>query len=380
MCGILGCNYQTNNFTKALDLLTHRGPDFKKFIKIDDIFLGHTRLAIIDLDDEANQPMEFDDIVLVFNGEIYNYKELIKTENLKVKTKSDSEVIIRLYQKFGFEFLNKLNGMFAFCIYDKKKNLFFCARDRFGKKPFFYFFKENKFIFASEIKAILKILDFTPNINYEAFMQYLRFLAPLFDNTIYENIKKLPAGHYLIFDGKLKIKKWYDISFNNLKIEKNKALKTIENLLIDSVKLRLNSDVEVATFLSGGVDSSLVSAIYAKFKKINTFSIGYDEYLHYSETDYAKKVAKHINSNHHELIISKKKYLKNIENVLNAVDEPFGDSATIPTLVLSKFISSQGIKVALSGEGSDELFLGYDNYFKMIDFYNMKIDNLERLI
>ncbi len=377
MCGILGCNFQTNSFIKALNLLAHRGPDFQDTKEMKSVLLGHDRLAIIDLDNEANQPMEFDKIILVFNGEIYNYKELIKTENLKVKTKSDSEVIIRLYQKYGFEFLNKLNGMFAFCIYDKKKDLFFCARDRFGKKPFFYYFKENKFIFASEIKAILKILDSTPNINYEAFMQYLRFLSPLFDNTIYENIKKLPAGYCLIFDGKLTIKKWYEIPFANVKFSTKKVLEKIEDLLVDSVKLRLNSDVEVATFLSGGVDSSLVSAIYAKLKKINTFSIGYDEYLHYNEIDYAKKVSKYIGSKHHELIISKKEYLENLDNVLNAVDEPFGDSATIPTLILSKFISDSGIKVALSGEGSDEIFLGYDDYFNMIEYSKMKVDKLE---
>ena len=378
MCGILGTNYKVKNFKKGLSLLNNRGPDFQDVKEVNNVLLGHTRLAIIDLNNEANQPMEFDKIVLVFNGEIYNYKELIKNENLKVKTKSDSEVIIRLYQKYGFEFLDKLNGMFAFSIYDKNKDLFFCARDRFGKKPFFYYYEGDEFIFGSEIKSILKILNYTPNINYEAFMQYLRFSAPLFDNTIYKDIKKLPAGYYLIFNGKLKIKQWYDIPSNNIKLSKKETFKKIEDLLTDSIKLRLNSDVEVATFLSGGVDSSLVSAIYSKFKKINTFSIGYDEYLHYSETDYAKKVAKHIDSNHHELIISKQEYLENLDNVLSAVDEPFGDSATIPTLILSKFISNKGIKVALSGEGSDELFLGYDNYFKMVEFYKMELNSLEK--
>ena len=154
--------FLSNNFNQALDLLNNRGPDYKNSISLENKQFGHTRLAIIDLNEEANQPMIFDDILLVFNGEIYNYKELIHVEHLECNTASDSEVIIRLYQKYKFDFLNKLNGMFSFCIYDMKKNLYFCARDRYGKKPFFYHFKDNKFIFSSSIKSLLKLPKIPP--------------------------------------------------------------------------------------------------------------------------------------------------------------------------------------------------------------------------
>jgi len=158
MCGILGTNFLTSNFDEALNHLNNRGPDSNKKIQFNEKLFGHTRLSIIDLDDEANQPMVFDDLVLVFNGEIYNYKELIEEENLQVKTASDTEVIIRLYQKYKEGFLNKLNGMFSFALYDIKEDKYFCARDRYGKKPFFYYFKDNKFIFSSSIQSIIKIL------------------------------------------------------------------------------------------------------------------------------------------------------------------------------------------------------------------------------
>lgn len=314
MCGIIGCNYKIDNFHKAIELLNHRGPDNLGFYEYKNNQFGHTRLSIIDLNEEANQPMIFDDLVITFNGEIYNYQELIKEENLTCLTKSDTEVLIRLYQKYEKEFLNKLEGMFSFCIYDKKKNSFFCARDRFGKKPFYYYYKDNKFIYASEIKSILKLLNTKPQINNNAFYEYLTFMTPINENTFYQDIKKLSAGSYIFLDEKsFKIEKYYDI--NNIKTTQDnekEILENIETLLINSVKKRLVSDVEVATLLSGGIDSSLTSALYAKFsnKQINTFCIGYDEHTHYSELPYAKIVAKHINSNHHELIIGKKSLLK----------------------------------------------------------------------
>jgi len=377
MCGIVGTNFLSKDFEKSVDLIRHRGPDNQSQLIYKNNQFGHTRLSIIDLENEANQPMEFDDIVIVFNGEIYNYKELIQKHSLKTVTKSDTEVLIRLYQKYGIDFLNYLNGMFSFCIYDKRKNRFFCARDRFGKKPFFYYYKNGKFIFASEIKVILNLIQQTPLINWNAFYEYLSFITPLFPNTFYEDIEKLPAGYYLILDNNLKIEKYYDIdNLESSYFEEKKVLTNIEELLIDSVKKRLVGDVKVASLLSGGVDSSLISALYSQMAgKIDTFSIGYDEYLHYSELDYAKIVAKHINSNHNEIVISKKDFIENIENIINAVDEPFGDSAIIPTSILSKSIHQSGIKVALSGEGSDENFLGYDNYFKIFEYYKKKAVN-----
>lgn len=373
MCGIVGCNFNTNKFIKAVELINHRGPDNLSYINFENFSFGHTRLAIIDLNEEANQPMSFDDLIITFNGEIYNYQELIKEENLNCITKSDTEVIIRLYQKYERAFLNKLEGMFSFCIFDKKKKSFFCVRDRFGKKPFYFYFKEKKFIYASEIKSILKLLDSTPSFNQNAFSEYFTFSTPINGNTFYEGIEKLEAGHFIYLDSTTFIKeKYYDIDKLEVSEQNEKDIvDKIEDLLTNSVKQRLVSDVEVATLLSGGLDSSLVSALYSKYsdKKINTFCVGYDKHTHYSELPFAKLVAKHINSNHHELIIGRKDFIETIDKMLDFVDEPFADSAAIPTYLISQYINKQGIKVALSGEGSDESFLGYDNYFKVLEYY-----------
>ncbi|MEV9499234.1 asparagine synthase (glutamine-hydrolyzing) [Aliarcobacter butzleri] len=378
MCGILGTNFLNERFDKSLELLHHRGPDFQNSIKIGNKQFGHTRLAIIDLDEEANQPMIFDDILLVFNGEIYNYKELIHVEHLECKTKSDSEVLIRLYQKYGFDFLNKLNGMFSFCIYDMKKDLYFCARDRYGKKPFFYYFKDNKFIFSSSVKSILNLLDYKPNLNKVALSKYMQYFVSFGEDSFYQDIFKLEASTYLIYEPnkpcELQKKKYYKINTYKAIKEEKQALNDIEELLFKSVEYRLNSDVEVASLLSGGIDSSLISALYTKIsgKKINTFSIGYDEYKNYCELDFAQITAKHINSNHHPVEINQKEYIKHFEQTLDMLEEPHGDSAAIPLNILTKQINKAGIKTVLSGEGSDEIFLGYDNYAKFLKYYEFE--------
>jgi len=376
MCGIIGSTEIDFNHKEVLDSLKHRGEDYQNYIIKDDMFFAHTRLSIIDLDEEANQPMIFDDVTLVFNGEIYNYKELIKEHSLRCVTKSDSEVLIRLYQKFGFDFLNKLEGMFSFCIYDKEKNLFFCARDRFGKKPFYYYHTKEKFYFASEIKAILKMRKTTPKLNEEALWQYLAFESPQGDNTFYSGIKKLPASSYLLYqNSNIKVGTYY--SLGDIKIthhDEKQILKDVDKLLNDALQKRLVGDVEVATLLSGGLDSSFITALYAKKSKhkVHTFSIGYDEHKHYCELDFARAASEYIGTIHHEYKISRDEYLATLDKVLEHLDEPMADSACIPTYILSKEIHSQGFKVCLSGEGSDESFLGYDNYFKMLNYYHLK--------
>ncbi|MCG3676386.1 asparagine synthase (glutamine-hydrolyzing) [Aliarcobacter butzleri] len=378
MCGILGTNFLNERFDKSLELLHHRGPDFQNSIKIENKQFGHTRLAIIDLDEEANQPMIFDDILLVFNGEIYNYKELIHVEHLECKTKSDSEVLIRLYQKYGFDFLNKLNGMFSFCIYDMKKDLYFCARDRYGKKPFFYYFKDNKFIFSSSVKSILNLLDYKPNLNKVALSKFMQYFVSFGEDSFYQDIFKLEASTYLIYESnksrELQKKKYYKINTYKAIKDEKQALNDIEEILFKSVEYRLNSDVEVASFLSGGIDSSLISALYTKIsgKKINTFSIGYDEYKNYCELDFAQITASHINSNHHPVEINQKEYINHFEQTLYMLEEPHGDSAAIPLNILTKQIHKAGIKTVLSGEGSDEIFLGYDNYAKFLKYYEFE--------
>lgn len=378
MCGILGTNFLSNNFKSALELLNQRGPDFQNSVMIDNKQFGHTRLAIIDLDEEANQPMIFDDILLVFNGEIYNYKELIHVEHLECKTSSDSEVLIRLYQKYGFDFLNKLNGMFSFCIYDMKKELYFCARDRYGKKPFFYYFKDKKFIFSSSIKSILNLLDCKPNLNKVALSKYMQYFVSFGEDTFYQDIYKLEASTLLIYEpnksSELQKKKYYKINTYKAIKDEKQALNDIEELLFTSVEYRLNSDVEVASLLSGGIDSSLISALYTKIsgKKINTFSVGYAEYKNYCELDFAQITASHINSNHNPVIINQKEYINHFEETLDMLEEPHGDSAAIPLNILTKQIHKAGIKTVLSGEGSDEIFLGYDNYAKFLKYYEFE--------
>ena len=378
MCGILGTNFLNERFDKSLELLHHRGPDFQNSIKIENKQFGHTRLAIIDLDEEANQPMIFDDILLVFNGEIYNYKELIHVEHLECKTKSDSEVLIRLYQKYEFDFLNKLNGMFSFCIYDMKKDLYFCARDRYGKKPFFYYFKDNKFIFSSSVKSILNLLDYKPNLNKVALSKYMQYFVSFGEDSFFQDIFKLEASTYLIYEPnksrELQKKKYYKINTYKAIKDEKQALNDIEEILFKSVEYRLNSDVEVASLLSGGIDSSLISALYTKIsgKKINTFSIGYDEYKNYCELDFAQITASHINSNHHPVEINQKEYINHFEQTLDMLEEPHGDSAAIPLNILTKQIHKAGIKTVLSGEGSDEIFLGYDNYAKFLKYYEFE--------
>ena len=378
MCGIIGANFLSNKFDKSLELLNHRGPDFHKSIKIENKQFGHTRLAIIDLNEEANQPMIFDDILLVFNGEIYNYKELIHLEQLECKTKSDSEVLIRLYQKYGFNFLNKLNGMFAFCIYDIKKELYFCARDRYGKKPFFYYFKNNKFIFSSSLKSILNLLDSKPNLNKVALCKYMQYFVPFGEDIFYHDVFKLEASTYMIYEPnkpqELQKKKYYKINTYKAIKDEKQALNDIEELLVKSVEYRLNSDVEVASLLSGGIDSSFISALYTKIsgKRINTFSVGYDEYKNYCELDFAQITANHIGSNHTAIEINHKEYIKHFEETLDMLEEPHGDSAAIPLNILTKHINKAGIKTVLSGEGSDEIFLGYDNYSKFLKYYEFE--------
>lgn len=376
MCGILAAvgKHSQKTFEQALLKLSHRGPDAFGVWSERDVLMGHTRLSIIDLDSRSNQPMVDARYALVFNGEIYNFEELKKEYSFTCKTFSDTEVLIKLYDKLGHAMLAKLNGMFAFCLYDRVKDELFMARDRFGKKPL-YFSQSKGLIVASEIKAIRALLEKTPAMNMQGFQDYFAFQSTLPPHTFFEGIHKLEAGMYATYSkGVFTCKRYYEVGEKELlHVNETEALTKIEALLLDAVQKRLVGDVEVASLLSGGIDSSLVSAIYAKAsgKKIHTFSIGYDEYLHYDELDQAKEASIHIGSHHHELRINKKTYMDTIENTLAHLDEPMGDTACMPTYLISQMVHQSGIKVCLSGEGSDEIFLGYDNYFEMAKYYQM---------
>ncbi len=360
MCAILGIlgNVDVDRFKSALNLMNHRGIDNQKIIKTDFGTFGFNRLAIENIDINL-QPLYKNSVLVMFNGEIYNYKSL--THKYSLNAKSEVEVIYELWLKFGVDFVKKLDGMFAIAIYDKKLYLF---RDEFGKKPLYFTDK----IFASEIKAILPFVD--KKLNFKALSEYLAYNSSIAPNTIYEGIYKLPAGCY--YDGE--IKRWHNFEMKNekWKMKNEKCLFEIENLLTKSIKKRLMGDVEVGSLLSGGVDSSLIAAIASKYQKLKTFSIGYEGYENYDERKYARITSKHINSEHYEINFTKNDFFDEFENVLFFMDEPIADSSFFAANFLAKHIP---LKVVLSGEGSDELFLGYRRYNEYLGFFDSYLPN-----
>ncbi len=359
MCAIFGvCEINMPKVKKALNLMAHRGVDFQDIKTNSKVTFGFNRLAIENIA-VNNQPLLKDDVLVVFNGEIYNYKDLIKTYNLNAKT--EVEVIFELWKKFGIEFVKELYGMFAIAIFDKKLYLF---RDEFGKKPL-YFTKSG--IFSSEIKAILPFTD--KEINFDALGEYLVYNSSIAPNTIYKAIYKLPAGCY--YDGE--IKRWYDFKrVDNGEWRMENAKDELERLLINSVEKRLQGDVEIGSLLSGGIDSSLIASILSRFRRIKTFSIGYEGFSSYDERKYAKTAAEYINSEHYEINYTKNDFFSHFEKVLTDMDEPVADSSFFPANFLASKIP---LKVVMSGEGSDELFLGYRRYEEYLGFFKAYIPN-----
>ena len=367
MCGIIGQINTSHKLENALKLISHRGPDSNGIYKNSSTQLGHSRLAIIDLDETANQPFYSSDdrYVLVYNGELYNYKELASKHSLSLKTNSDTEVIIELYAKLGKNFLSELNGMFAGAIYDTLSDELFLFRDRLGIKPLYYYKKNHQFAFASELPALLEIIE-QPDLKQQSISDFLHLGYIPEPNTIYEDIHKFPSGAYCVLnDNRLILKHYWCaedcISASVLSNEKQ-ILSEVEEVLRDSVKLRLVADVPFGTFLSGGADSGLISAIAADISNtpINTFNVSFEDAL-YDETPYALKMAQIIKSNHHNIRITKGEVLSNLEQGIKLVGEPFADSSLFPTMAVSKF-ASQYVKMALSGDGGDELFMGYGAY------------------
>ena len=378
MCGINGF-ITTNDIAiqRSLsvmnDKIIHRGPDEDGFYveKTDSYSIGMAmrRLSVIDLK-TGKQPIfnEIKDIVLVFNGEIYNYKELKEThlKNVSFKTKSDTEVILKLYEKFGTDSFKLLDGMFSFSIYDKKQNKIIITRDFFGEKPLYYIKTNNTFIWASELKSIISQLDQKPAINTKGLELYFSLTYIPAPYSIYENIHKLEANHFIEYSIDTKEIVLKNIHENSIKKEyngsfKEATLKTKE-LVEKSVVSRSISDVPIGTFLSGGVDSSIVSLCLAKNSntRIDTFSIGFEK-KSFDESSKARTVAKLINSNHHEFIINDSHLSDDIDTILLNFDEPFADSSALPTYLVSK-VTSGFVKVALTGDGGDEVFGGYNKY------------------
>ncbi|MHA1250934.1 MAG: asparagine synthase (glutamine-hydrolyzing) [Candidatus Helarchaeota archaeon] len=372
MCGIVGFNYSDKNLIKKLiKKISHRGPDDYGFIVDDEISLGHARLSIIDLSEKGKQPIRNEDgsIWIVFNGEIYNYKllrEILQYKGHNFYTNTDTEVIIHTYEEYGLESLKYFNGQFVFCIYDQNKKKLIITRDRFGIKPLYYIHYNNIFIFSSEIKAILSC-NIKKEINKTALKEYFTFRYTLSPNTLFKNILKLNPGNYLEYNLKtneLLIKNYYKIKIDSSMSQFNKPLtKYLFNLIYNSVKLRMIADVPVGSFLSGGIDSSIITGMASRFnEELNTYSVGFENS---SELKYAKIVSDYFNTNHNELIIYDDDVLVNISKMIYHMEEPIGDPGFFPTFLISKLASKYN-KVVLAGEGGDEIFGGYDKYKIML--------------
>jgi asparagine synthase (glutamine-hydrolysing) len=372
LCGIYGINKNNkNNIEAILKLADFRGPDFMGISLKNNYSFGHNRLAIIDLEDRSNQPFEKDAYEIVFNGEIYNYldiKEELLHKGYEFKTNSDTEVILLGYREYGEKILEKLNGMFAFVIYNPKSNSFFGTRDRLGKKPFYYYKKNDTFEFASQLKQISYEKDLVVDKKSEKL--YFRYGYVPEPYTIYEDVYKLEAGHSFTYDltnNKFAKKQYWDISTeeNYIKDSYKDIKKELKSLLIDSVEQRLHSDVPVGVFLSGGVDSSLVASIVAKElnQEIDTFSIKFSD-SEFDESNYAKEIASLLGTKHHTLECKPEDMIKLIENLPEYYDEPYNDSSSLAMMILSRE-TRKFVTVALSGDGGDELFWGYNNYFRM---------------
>lgn len=392
MCGIAGFFSVQQKFSKE-DLenmtrcLERRGPDFEGFYQDANVGLGHRRLSILDLSANGNQPMYSHSrrFVMAYNGEIYNYAEianelkLIKGEGkLNFSSSSDSEVILEAFAHWGTDFVHKLNGMFAIAIYDTQEEELFLFRDRIGIKPLYYYLSGNDLVFASELKAILKVASIPRAINKEAIAQYLHLGFIPAPNSIYQSIYKLEQGSFMRI-GKQGIdhQKYWSIksSIHTDVIEnEKKALVLLSDLTMSSVQYQLKSDVPFGVFLSGGIDSSLVTAQASILSnvKVNTFSIGFDE-NRYNESDYAKAIAKYLGTHHHEFIVRYSDAISLIDDIFDVYSEPFADSSSIPTMLVSK-LAKQYVTVTLSGEGGDELFFGYGAYkwANRLDSYLLK--------
>ena len=370
MCGIIGViNTLQAPFQKGLKGIEHRGPDASGIFESENLRLqlGHTRLAIIDLKEASNQPFYSGDsrYVLVYNGELYNYRDLANKHALSLRTNSDTEVIVELYAKLGTAFLSELNGMFAGAIYDTATDVLFLFRDRLGIKPLYYFDNGEQFAFSSELPALLEMIP-KPGVNQQSVADFLHLGYIPEPNTLYENVFKFPSGSYAEYkDGKLKINSFWrpeDWILSAVHSDEVKILKQTEEILRDSVRLRLMADVPFGTFLSGGADSGLISALAADIspERINTFNVSFEDAV-FDETPFAKKMAQIIGAKHHTIRVSRSEVLQNLDFGLKLVGEPFADSSVFPTMAVSKF-AAQHVKMALSGDGGDELFMGYGAY------------------
>lgn len=375
MCGIAGYYSVDNSFIfSELDAvgksITSRGPEYQGTYSDDRVGLVHRRLKIIDLSDESNQPMFSDDrrYVIAYNGEVYNYDEIRRCLRGQMHTKSDTEVVLKSLIEYGLEAIADFNGMFAIALYDSIEKKLLLIRDRMGVKPLYYYWDGKNFAFASEIKALLQFNTISKNktINYSALNQFLHLGYSGVDETIYNGIFKLPAGSYMeVTETGIHVEKYWspqDCITKDTVDELYSAKEILRDLVEQSVRYRLRSDVPYGTFLSGGIDSSLVTAVAQRnlSTRLKTFTIGFAE-SNFDERTHAKEIAEYLGTDHTDLVVTEKDALALVPRILDIYDEPFADSSAIPTLMVSQLAKTQTTMV-LSGDGGDELFMGYGAY------------------
>jgi len=368
ICGYIGCG-DRKPLAAMLSALHHRGPDDQGEFTDGDVTLGMRRLSIIDLE-RGHQPLSNEDgsVWIVYNGEIYNYQELrreLEERAHRFSTASDTEVIVHLYEDLGEDCVQKLQGMFAFAIWDKKKKRLFLARDRIGIKPLFYYFHNGQFVFSSEIKSLLRHPEIPSDFYLPSLYYFLTFLYIPAPHTIFAGIRKLPPGHTLTLErGRLSIVQYWDLHFPEPNEQPEGYYRErIHELLRESVRMRLISDVPLGAFLSGGVDSSTVVGLMSEVSSgpVQTFSIGYGRGAEsYNELEYTRIVARHFGTEHHEYIVEPN-VVELLPKIVWHLDEPFADSSAIPTFLVSE-VARNHVKVCLSGVGGDEVFGGYPRY------------------
>jgi asparagine synthase (glutamine-hydrolysing) len=375
MCGICGivstdraAVIEQAVIRRMCDTLAHRGPDDHGVYLAPGVALGHRRLSIIDLRPEGRQPMSNEDgtVQIVFNGEIYNFaeqREWLIARGHQFHSRTDTEVIIHLYEELGPRCLERLRGMFAFAVWDERKRSLFLARDRFGKKPLFYHFDGKRILFASEAKAILTYPHFKREPDPFAIDNYIALGYVAGPRSAFEGIRKLPPAHYLLLaDGKLQIQRYWRLAFApKLKLSEDEACAQILDRLREAVRLRMISDVPIGAFLSGGIDSSSIVALMAALGSgpVKTFSIGFEESA-YDETAYARTIARRFGTEHHEFVV-RPEGQEILDRMVWHYDEPFADAAALPTFYLCK-LTREYVTVALTGEAGDENFAGYPRY------------------
>ena len=376
MCGIAGYIIKTDEpasmsekLQAAQDCIAARGPDDKGSFIDDKVGFTHRRLSIIDLSKDAAQPMRDGDYVLSFNGEIYNYKELKESllkEGVSFRTESDTEVLLKLFQQKGIDCLELLNGFFAFSIYDIRNEVVYLVRDRMGIKPLYYYEDDKHLFFGSELKSLIA-LGVPKTLNKAALHTYLQLNYIPAPYSIFSNVKKLDPGCFLKVhlgdQGNTQCQRYYDISqIESKTADYQNSQKTLHDLLDDSVQSRLVSDVPLGSFLSGGLDSSIIAALASQHvNKLKTFSIGYRDEPHFDETNYAELVAKKIGSDHHVFKLGNDDLFSVLHEVLDYMSEPFADSSALAVYILSRNVRKH-VTVALSGDGADELFGGYNKH------------------